>query len=98
MTQSHCRISRVFPKSGGVIERLRLPERDEEQASLLRNARVVSGEFESKEMVGHVVIAWNEAGGYSCGYRTQGGIPKTLLPSWAADVIRRSMSQGGDWS
>lgn len=95
----HCRVRKIRMKSGGMIERLPTPPRNERQAHIIDAARKVASGFKHGELSGHVVLGWDKDGAYSVGYfvSDDGSIGRALLPSWVADVIRRSLIADGHW-
>lgn len=88
------RIGKVRMKDTGfefrVIQGVVDPETDN-GARLLRAARSIGCDH---DLVGYLVIGLTRGGGYRCGYRwhdEESPIPRTLMPSYLAEVVRREL-------
>lgn len=88
------RIGKVRMKNTGfefrVIEGVPDPETDF-GARMLDAARYIA---QDDELVGYVVVGLTENGGYRIGFRwdhDRSPIPRTLFPSYMAEVLRREM-------
>ena len=88
---AHCRIGRVRMKDGGADVRVLPGSPTGERAQLLmRHARILATQTDA--IAGFVVIAWDRDGAYQVGFDASGSdnpIPRTLLPTWVAEVLRR---------
>lgn len=63
-------------------------------ARLLKCSRAIA---DDDNLVGYVVVGLTEDGGYRCGFRwddDRSPIPRTLLPSYIEEVLRREMVTG----
>lgn len=96
---SGCRIGKIKLKAGGEIHRLPTIQRDEPQQKFIDRAAMISGYFKPGEIMGFVLMAWDKEGHHSVGYYVdrQSVVGMTMVPSFAAETLRRRMIQDGDW-
>jgi hypothetical protein len=102
MSEFAARIGRVRMKSGGadvrVLAQRAVPFEEEEdyRGALLRNAKtVIDAATDEAPLVGYLLIGMYDDGCTSTGFRyahdNGNAIPRTLLPAWTAEVIRREL-------
>ena len=64
---------------------------DDMGATLMRQARMIA---DTDDVAGVLVIGLTKDGGYQAGFRwddTASPIPRTLMPSYVAEIVRREM-------
>lgn len=100
MSEFAARISRVRMKSGGADVRVLRNHRVEEggedfRGALMQNARRVAEYGDATPLAGYVLVGIFDDGSTSVGYRynfeNERAIPRTLLPAWIAEVMRRDL-------
>ncbi len=96
---SGCRIGKIFPKAGGIIQQLPIIERDDVQKAIVKMAVDTAALYKPGELNGCVVFAWAGAGSTSCAFTIVEDtlIGSRLLPSFMADALRARMIEAGEW-
>lgn len=99
------RISRVRMKDGGadvhVLNNKRMDDGGEDwRGSIVKNARVTADmETPDAPLVGYLMVGIYADGCTSTSFRydsEQCPIPRALLPSWVAEVVRRDILMDGE--
>jgi hypothetical protein len=87
----HCRIGRITFKSGGALRLLKGGGPQPRADRLVSYARQMA--VMEHDLAGFIVITWDAEGGYriSADAPDCNPIPRTLLPAWSAEVIRREL-------
>lgn len=87
-----CKIGRVRLKGGADLAVFPVKPISHDAKTMIEYTRQISDNI-GPELSGFLVIGWDTAGGYSCGFHCpdESAIPVTLLPSWTADVVRRRL-------
>lgn len=90
MAEFRARISRVRPKVGGAdISVLPTPlneQGENTRGELIKSAKRIAS-YEG-ELDGYVVIGLYADGARSCGYSVSKRIPREMLPSYVAEILR----------
>lgn len=103
MSEFRAKIGRIRMKNGGADVRVldrETPNLGEEnwRGSIIANARTVAEQATEKApLVGYVVIGMYGDGCSSVGYRydpERCPVPRALLPSWLAEIVRRDLLMG----
>lgn len=100
MTEFRARVGRIRMKNGGadvrVLERtIDSGDGEDWRGTVVRNARAL-GEFATEDapLVGYILIGFYGNGESSVGFRYDDKlchIPRSLMPAWVAELIRRDM-------
>lgn len=91
------RIGKIRLKAGGaevrVLNRSVRNDGENWRGLIVRHAREIAEHQPKQEMVGFVIVAMFDDGGYSTSVRVDGSakISRTLLPSYVAEVVRRDV-------
>lgn len=91
---AHCRIGRVRLKAGGAeLKLFRQTPAMIGHVELTHSARVMVDQHFPEEPISFVLLAWSDSGQFSVGWhhREESAIPRTLMPSYMAEVLRRRM-------
>jgi len=96
VTEFRARIGRVRMKGGADIHVLQQAEpRENRQGEVIRHAKLVCDASDPEDqLVGHLIVGFFESGKTSVGiYHNPDTcpIPRALVPSWLAEVIRRDL-------
>lgn len=102
MSEFAARIGRIRMKNGGadihVLPQPNAPLADDEdyRGALIRNARAVADMGTAEDpLVGYVLIGIYDSGQTSAGFRyfsdNANAIPRSLIPSWIAEICRREL-------
>lgn len=100
MTEFRARIGRIRMKNGGadvrVLESKRGPDGgDDWRGAIVRNAKsVAEQDTPDSPLVGYILIGMYGDGATSVGFRYDNDrclIPRSLMPAWVAEIIRRDM-------
>lgn len=94
-----CRIGKIFPKAGGIIQQLPIGERDDVQKAIVSMAADTAALYKPGELNGCVVFAWAKDGSTATTFKIipDTSVASVLLPSFMADALRCRMIESGEW-
>jgi len=106
VSEFRARIGRIRMKNGGAEVRVLTSKpgpdgADDWRGAIVRNARAVA-EMGTNDnpLAGYVLVGIFEDGGTSVGWRynfeARNAIPRMLLPSWLAEIVRRDLISGNE--
>jgi hypothetical protein len=97
MNHPNCRIGRVRYKGASNIEVLIAPRPMGIGQDMAREARRMAGHDSWRNMAGWVIVAWTHDGcNRAISFQPNGPIPRTLVPCYCEEIIRRDLLYGTD--